>query len=334
MPLVNTVLMPLALKDAFNSLSPSADLVFYTGGAGSAIGHLMQQSVEDPEVGALLCTLYTVPIPGDSNHDCHTEYTSGTPRSGRGDLFDFLLTGVKLAAPFTVHTKNGDISLPAGFNINRPANAAITAPISGVIPAEMLRLNTAIKGDTCAPTPSRLGLAGGDICGFPNGQRLTDDVFDITLLLNAGAFYATLDGRNAAFHFNPSLISTLKDSVDQNDVPFRVTFPYLALAQSGQAHSHLNATPTPTVTPIATTETPTFTPTPTPTLPPNNAGADTYEADDTCEQAKVILANGIAQDHSFHKVADNDWVRFDATAGVHYRIEVQTPGRISRGCRS
>jgi Domain of unknown function (DUF4331) len=30
-------------------------------------------------------------------------------------------------------------------------------------------------------TPNRLGVVGGDISGFPNGRRLTDDVIDITI---------------------------------------------------------------------------------------------------------------------------------------------------------
>ena len=171
MPLVNTVFMPLALKDAFNSIPPSTDAILYTGGAGASIQQVLQKSFEDPKVGVLLCSLYTVSLPSDSNKDCHTEFTTGTPRSGRGDIFDIFLTGLKLAKPLTIHTKNGDVALPAGFNVNRPVNPAITAPVPGVIPAEMLRLNTAIKGDTCAPTPSRLGLAGGDFCGFPNGRR-------------------------------------------------------------------------------------------------------------------------------------------------------------------
>ena len=49
--------------------------------------------MEDPEIGNLLCTLYGVPLPADSDDDCDTEYTSGTPRSGRGDIFDIFLTG-------------------------------------------------------------------------------------------------------------------------------------------------------------------------------------------------------------------------------------------------
>ena len=72
-----------------------------------------------------------------------------------------------LADEFTITTKNGPVTLPAGFNVNRPA---------GVQPAEMIRINTDIKGDLCSPTPSRLGVLGGDACGFPNGRRLTDDI--------------------------------------------------------------------------------------------------------------------------------------------------------------
>ena len=71
---------------------------------------------------------------------------------------------MKLAKPFTIQTKTGAQTLPAGFNVNQPAT---------VVPAEMIRINTDIKGDLCSPTPSRLGVLGGDACGFPNGRRLS-----------------------------------------------------------------------------------------------------------------------------------------------------------------
>jgi len=248
-PLTNEVVIPLALKDAFNSIPPSTDAVLYTGGAGLPIQTLLQKSVEDPELGNLLCAFYKIPMPGDTNKDCKTEFTVGSPRTGRGDIFDIFLIGMKLANPFTIHTKGGDQTLPAGFNITRPTNPAITAPVPGVIPAEMLRINTAIKGDTCMPKPSRLGVLGGDACGFPNGRRLTDDVVEIELLSVAGAAYPALDGRDTSFKFDPALIGVLTDGIDYNDVPFRgaaergdppTTFPYVALAQSGQQHWHSN----------------------------------------------------------------------------------------------
>lgn len=231
MPLVNEVVLPLALKDAFNSIPPSTDAVLYTGGAGAQIQEILQGSVEDPEIGNLLCALYGVPLPGDSNDDCQTEFTVGDIRSGRGDIFDIFLTGIVLADTFTIQTANGPVTLPAGFNVNRPA---------GVVPAEMIRINTAIKGDLCSPTPSRLGILGGDACGFPNGRRLFDDTVEIELLAVAGAAYGVLDGRDGDFSFNADLIGVLSDNVDFNDRPFRSEFPYMALAQSGQEHIHDN----------------------------------------------------------------------------------------------
>ena len=228
MPLVNEVVLPYALKDAFNTLKPEQDLTIYTD---PTFGPILQKSVEDPEVGRLLCGLYGVPLPGDADDDCSTEVETGTPRSGRGDIFDIFLTGMVLADEFMIHTKDGPALLPPGFNVNRPANA---------VPAEMIRINTNIKGDLCSPTPSRLGVLGGDACGFPNGRRLTDDIVEIELLAVAGAAYGVLDGRDADFQFNADLIPVLSDNVDFNDKPFDANFPYMATAQSGQEHFHQN----------------------------------------------------------------------------------------------
>ncbi len=237
MPLVNEVVIPLALKDAFNTLKPEQDLTIYTN---PTFGPILQKSVEDPEIGRLLCALYGVPLPGDTNADCSTEVTTGTPRSGRGDIFDIFLTGMVLADEFTIVTAGGPQALPAGFNVNQPANA---------VPSEMIRINTNIKGDLCSPTPSRLGVLGGDACGFPNGRRLTDDVVEIELLAVAGAAYAVLDGRDSSFSFNADLIPLLSDNVDHNDVPYYKNtglgqapqvFPYVGMPQSGQAHWHTN----------------------------------------------------------------------------------------------
>lgn len=228
MPLVNEAVLPYALKDAFNSLKPEQDLSIYTH---PDFGPILQKSVEDPELGNLLCGLYGVPLPGDSDDDCSTEVEVGTPRSGRGDIFDIFLTGMTLASEFTINTANGPVTLPAGFNVNQPA---------GVVPAEMIRINTAIKGELCAPTPSALGVLGGDACGFPNGRRLFDEVIEIELLAVAGAAYQVLDGRDADFEFNPAFIDVLNDGIDGNDKPFINWFPYLSLAHSGQEHFHQN----------------------------------------------------------------------------------------------
>jgi hypothetical protein len=121
-----------------------------------------------------------------------------------------------------------------GINgVNQPKN---------VVPAEMLRLNTAI-----APMPfaqqNRLGivgnvLAGGsDFAGYPNGRRPKDDVVDISLVAMMGGL-CVANGGNDAFGFgtacNPSAVPLgttafrLHDAVDQATAPSLSTFPYLA----------------------------------------------------------------------------------------------------------
>ncbi len=248
MPLVNEVVIPLALKDAFNSLPPNQDAVLYTyAGADpflQTVQSLLQKSVEDPEIGTRLCQIYGMPLPGeDPANKCHTKYTAGTPgplaNSGRADIFDIFLRGMVLARPFTINTANGPVTLPAGRNINRPSNPDFAA-FGGVLPAEMMRINTTISGTLCSPTPHRLGVLGADACGFPNGRRLSDEVVEIELLAVAGAVYPLLTNKDYTVPQAYVDVLTRGDGIDTNDVGFRTTFPYVQIAQSGQAHWHTN----------------------------------------------------------------------------------------------
>jgi hypothetical protein len=84
------------------------------------------------------------------------------------------------------------------------------------VPADTLKINLGVPP---AATPNRLGVLGGDLQGFPDGRRLTDDVTDIALRVVAGAL------KN-----NPV---PLGDGADQNDKPFLSSFPYLAATDSG-----------------------------------------------------------------------------------------------------
>ena len=83
-------------------------------------------------------------------------------------------------------------------------------------PVDTLKVNL---GTPPASAPSRFGVIGGDVAGYPNGRRLGDDVVDISLQVVAGI----LDG-NAV---------PLGDGVDSNDVPFGATFPYVGSPDSG-----------------------------------------------------------------------------------------------------
>jgi len=169
-PLVNEVVIPVGLKDYFNSSKPKAD--------GAAL-----PLVQDPELPHLLNAVYGTEIP-DSDPD--------TPGIQRADLIQVFLTGVP--------------------TLNQPTH---------IKASEMLRLNTAIE--PCSTDCSALGVIGGDVAGFPNGRRLSDDVIDVSLRAVLGVLLPD----------HQSLADTIGDGVDANDVPFLDAFPYVAYPSSG-----------------------------------------------------------------------------------------------------
>jgi Domain of unknown function (DUF4331) len=237
MPLVNEVVMPRALKDAFNSIPPTVDQGLYL--TNDATGNLLEKSVMNPELGRLLCGLYGVPMPRDANSDCSTEYTNNNPATGRSDLFEIFLTGIKLDKAFTITTAAGtQATLPIGTVVNQPSEGT-NGSGGGIVAAEMLRLNTALKpGAECSATPNyAFGLLGGDACGFPNGRRLQDDVTRISLLAVAGIAWDVTTG-DTSFTFNNALVPVLTDGTTHNDKPFLPDFPYVASPHQGQEWDH------------------------------------------------------------------------------------------------
>ncbi len=98
--------------------------------------------------------------------------------------------------------------------------------------ADLLRLNVGVA-PTAPASQSRLGTLGGDLAGFPNGRRPSDDVTDVMLRVLAGVY---------APGFNTVPNNRLGDGVNVNDVPFRSTFPYLGNAPSGRDRRHLDPT--------------------------------------------------------------------------------------------
>ena len=153
------------------------------------------------------------------------------------------LLEIALALPHTAPTNFPRNDLVTTFltgipGLNKPAN---------VVPAEMMRLNTAI-----APVPfaqqNRLGvvgniLAGGnDFAGYPNGRRPKDDVVDISLVAMMGGLCVANGNANAlgfGADCNPSKVPLgatafkLHDAVDQAVVPLLAKFPYLATPTPG-----------------------------------------------------------------------------------------------------
>jgi hypothetical protein len=111
--------------------------------------------VNKPELGSLLPVLYPGVFPN-----------LGAYNKPRADLAAILLTGI-----------------PAGVI---PGFQNFT----GATPADELRLNVAIAP---SKSPNVNGILGGDLAGFPNGRRLTDDVVTIELRAVAGATLPLVD---------------------------------------------------------------------------------------------------------------------------------------------
>ena len=99
-------------------------------------------------------------------------------------------------------------------------------------PVDTLKVNL---GTPVTDNPQSLGALAGDLQGYPNGRRLTDDVVDIDLQVFAGELAdPNVLGADAckapAKCPNPN---NLGDGVPGNDKAFLSTFPYVGLPYPG-----------------------------------------------------------------------------------------------------
>ena len=142
------------------------------------------------------------------------------------------------------------LSLPNTAPKNLPRTDLVTTFLTGikglnqpatVTASEMLRLNTSIA-PTALAAQHRLGVAGGDNAGFPNGRRPKDDVVDISLVAVMGGLCmlnGDANGLGLGTECKPSNVPLgatslkLHDAVDQAVVPLLPTFPYLAHPMPG-----------------------------------------------------------------------------------------------------
>jgi hypothetical protein len=150
-PLVNEVVVPSKLKDAFNSIPPYQD-------------HTIKPVVNrvlHPEVPKLIQSIYGIKA----------------PKGPRNDLAEIFLSGICKNKKVCFHS-------PVHANLNSQSLNKGGRNGKHFVPAEELRLN---MGVPVTKHPNRLGVLGGDLQGFPNGRRLTDDVVDIELLALEGA---------------------------------------------------------------------------------------------------------------------------------------------------
>jgi len=139
---------------------------------------------------------------------------------------------------------------------NLPRIDLVTAFLTGfagvnqmatVTPSEMLRLNTGIPA-TAKDDQANLGVAAGDLAGFPNGRRPGDDITDIALRVVMGALChpigVDLDASGTAGDAGDNLglctpedapvgTAPLTDGAPQNAGQFDATFPYLTTPVTG-----------------------------------------------------------------------------------------------------
>jgi Domain of unknown function (DUF4331) len=191
-PLINEVVIPLGQKDYWNREDPANDSQF-------------ESFYTKPEVSKLENVLYGLPPEGHAGGALMP-----IAETNRSDLVSILLTGVH-GLNETGSTKSDLLRL----------NTAITPGINGACP-----------GGTASPAPpDRLAVLDADLCGYPNGRRLGDDVIDIDLRVFAQGYGPFL---NAAFGLpNKTPNNLLGDGVDTNDVSFSGTFPYVASPHQG-----------------------------------------------------------------------------------------------------
>ncbi len=154
--------------------------------------------VTQPGLAALLNVLYPGAFP-----NLAAVVRAGTARA---DLEAILLTGI-----------------PAG--IISKTFTTFTGPVI----ADMLRLNTSIAP---AGHPNILGVLGGDLAGFPNGRRVTDDVVTIELQAVAGATLPLVDKSYKVDTVVPS-VTDFKPDPPAIGSPPTGTFPYLGTPYSG-----------------------------------------------------------------------------------------------------
>ena len=196
------------------------------GGVGVASGPYVQISrLGNPLVNEVLVPLskkdYWNAQPPSKDH----QFISGASHPEFSSLLNVLYPG---AFPNLAAYKKPRADLEAIFLTGIPAGviAASFSTFTGKVPADMLRLNLAIPPAT---SPNPLGVVGGDVAGFPNGRRVTDDVVTIELRALAGATIPLVDKA-----YKPdAAIADVSDGVTQAGVPLLPSFPYLGSPYSG-----------------------------------------------------------------------------------------------------
>ncbi len=171
--------------------------------------------------------------------DDKDKFNASKPKNDGANFSDYVTNPV---LPALIQTLFPAALAPTNF----PRSDLVTVFLKGisglnqpttVVPAEMLRLNTAVAV-TAAGAQNPLGVAAGDNAGFPNGRRPADDVVDLSLRVSMGAL-CVLTGATDTLRVGckpadaPAGALALTDGVRKTAANFGVTFPYLTTPLPG-----------------------------------------------------------------------------------------------------
>ncbi len=185
----------------------------------------------NPLVNEVLIPMGTKDLWNTLPPDQDKQFLSYVAHPGLAALLNVLYPGAfpNLAAAVSAGTARADLEAILLTGIPAGIISKTFTTFTGPVIADMLRLNTSI---TPSGSPSILGLLGGDVAGFPNGRRVTDDVVTIELQAVAGATLPLVDKS-----FKPDkVVKSVSDfSPDPPAIgsPPTGSFPYLGTPYSG-----------------------------------------------------------------------------------------------------
>ncbi|MGE4242837.1 DUF4331 domain-containing protein [Ramlibacter sp.] len=208
------------------------------GAPASGINNATREGGAWAQVSRLGMPLVNEVVIGLADKD---RFNAGKP-TGDAALLDYVTNP---ALPALIESLFPSAKAPTNFPRTDLVAAFLTG-ISGlnqprtVVPSEMLRLNTSIAA-TPAATQNALGVAGGDLAGFPNGRRPADDVVDLSLRVAMGAL-CVLTGTADTFKVGckpgdaPAGALALTDGVRKTAANFGNAFPYLTAPLPGNSN--------------------------------------------------------------------------------------------------
>ncbi|MBC7774818.1 MAG: DUF4331 family protein [Phycisphaerae bacterium] len=280
MPLTNEVVIPIGMKDYWNSLTPyqeladqtldpffyNPELALYMDDAlfGGAVPGFSKLRIQRNSLGAfdfgngkdgLYGLKGTAAVAGTALDDAifGTLLLPGAGKPRSVDLWPIFHTGVPNVRPYQLATgKNGNPLaagkpfinnfLPNGGDMLRLNMAVPATPRNDPNFSSLGLVSAAVLGLTQAPYNTNTNIQFiPNMDGFPNGRRLEDDVTRIELQAVGGVVLAAIglwyDDYTGGSPVTQKLVNVLSYStgVESNDVPFRSSFPYVALPHAGDS---------------------------------------------------------------------------------------------------